>query len=260
MEVERKRVAREKARADAAVPPDLRTRREHQEKQMALAKAEDELKKAEDDLQAQEKALALDRRVRQVTLARAERELRELEGRLDELTLRAPRDGLVQIALNFRGDGRKFQIGDSAYVGMDVATLPDLSVLQVRARLPDVDEGAVRVGMRADCVLDAYPDVRHGGVIESITPIARPEGRDGVRHVFDVVVALDRTDPATMRPGMSVRVEVLRRRVEGAWLIPRQALRRVDGKTVARLDGLSDTPVDIEFCAEDTCALRGSPS
>lgn len=256
MEAERKRVALEKARADASVPADLRTRREHQEKQLAVAREADALKKAEEALATELRSARLETRIKEIALARARRDLVDVETRLEQLTVRAPRDGLVQVSNNFRGEMRKFQIGDQAYAGMEVATMPELAELEVRARLYDVDEGAVKVGMKAECVLDAYPDRRYAGAVASVTPIARQDGRDAVRRVFDVLVKLERTDAETMLPGMSVRVEVIRRRVEGARLVPRQALRTIDGRTYGRVDGHGETPVEIEVCDELECAIR----
>jgi HlyD family secretion protein len=263
IEVERKRVALEKAQVEAAVPADLRPRREAQEKQLAVATARDALDKAEEDLATQRRSGGLDRRMHEVALARAERELADVESRLEELTLRAPRDGLVQIEMNFRDGVRKFQIGDTAFPGMDVATMPDLSVMQVRARLHDVDEGAVAVGMRAECVLDAYPDRRLAATVESISPMARPEGRDAVRRIFDVVLALDSVraggDPELMRPGMSVRVEVIRRRVDQALLVPRGLVRSAGNRATVPLASGRQEPVEIEFCGLQDCAVRTGP-
>jgi multidrug efflux pump subunit AcrA (membrane-fusion protein) len=260
IEVERKRVALEKARVEASVPADLRTQREHQEKQLAVSREEDAFKRAEEDLAALQRAARLDRRVKEIALVRASRELEELKSRLDELTLRAPRDGLVQVAMNDRGpEQRKLQIGDTAYTGMPVVTMPDLSEMHVEARLHDVDEGAIRAGMSADCVLDAYPGRIVPGKVASISAVARLGGRDVVRRVFDVVVKLDRTDSEIMLPGMSVRVEVVRRRAEKTLLVPRQALRSAGGKTYARLRDGSETAVELEFCALHECALRRGP-
>jgi multidrug efflux pump subunit AcrA (membrane-fusion protein) len=259
IEVERKRVALQKAEVEAAIPADLRPRREHQEKQLAAANARDALEKAEQELTTQRRSGQLDHRIREVALTRAARELEELESRLEELTLRAPRDGLVQVGMNFRDGARKFQMGDSAFAMMDVATMPDLSMMQVRARLHDVDEGAIAVGMRAECVLDAYPGQRLAATVESISPMARPEGRDAVRRIFYVVLALSRTDPAVMLPGMSVRVEVIRRKVDQALLVPRHLLHAGGTRATVRLASGREEPVEIEFCGLTDCAVRTGP-
>ena len=42
---------------------------------------------------------------------------------------------------------------------------------------------------------------------------------------------MQRTDPQLMRPGMSMRVEVIRRKVEGALIVPRAAVSSYPGKT-----------------------------
>jgi multidrug efflux pump subunit AcrA (membrane-fusion protein) len=47
---------------------------------------------------------------------------------------------------------------------------------------------------------------------------------------FPVRIALDRADPARMRPGMSVRVEVLGPETRDALLVPRAALQLGAGR------------------------------
>jgi len=200
MEVQRRKAELEKARTEVDVPADLYPRRLFQEKQMALDRQRDALAKAEEDLTAQRRAGNLEQRVKALAYKRSERELRELRERLDDLVLRAPRDGLVQIAMNHR-EGRKFLVGDTTYPGWPVASLPQLDAMQVEAQLSDVDDGAVRPGMPAECVLDAYPDRIWKGKVQSVSPIARTQGREGTKRFFDVIVALEKTAPELMRPG-----------------------------------------------------------
>jgi multidrug resistance efflux pump len=81
--------------------------------------------------------------------------------------------------------------------------------MMVEAGLPDVDDGEVKVGMAARCTLDAHSDLVLTGRVVEVGPIARrAEGR-GLRRHFPVRIALDGGDPERMRPGMSVKVEVL---------------------------------------------------
>jgi multidrug efflux pump subunit AcrA (membrane-fusion protein) len=255
MEVDRKRADLEKAQVEASVPPDLYPKRLYQEKQLALSQKKDALAKAEQELAADRRAARLERTVKSIALQKSERELADLRSRLEELTVRAPRDGLVQIAIN-RREGRKFLIGDQSFPGMVVASMPNLGAMQVRARLSDVDDGAVREGMVAECVLDAYPDKRWKGTVKQVSPVARGEGRDATRRFFDVMVALEQAAPALMRPGMSMRVEVVRRHAEGALLVPRVAVRSYPGKTEVRLNGGGVQAVEVEWCTELACVLR----
>ena len=258
MEVERKRAELEKAEVEASVPGDLYPRRVHQEKQLALAQKRAALAKAEDELGAHRNATQLEKTVKSVAATRAERELTDLYARLEELTVRAPRDGLVLIGMN-RRVGRKFLVGDQAFPGWMVASLPNLGAMQVRARLSDVDDGAVRQGMRADCVLDAYPGRVFTGRVTQVSPVARADGQEATRRFFDVLVALDKPAPELMRPGMSMRVEVVRRRVDGALLVPRVAVRpaTVPGKTEVHLTGGRRETVELQWCTELMCVVQG---
>lgn len=257
MAVERQRAAYGKAELEANVPPDLYSRRDFEDRKLRLLQARDALTKAEDDLRGAQRTSQLELKIKQLARERAEQDLRTLTTRLASLTLRAPRAGLFQIALN-RREGRRYLVGDSVFYGTSVAALPDLSAMQVRARLSDVDDGAVRPGMPAECILDAYPERRHAAQVREISPIARVEGRDSQRRFFEVVIALEKTDPEVMRPGMSVRVEVIRRQLSDVLQVPRAALRATDkpgGWAVQRGDGALQG-VTIEVCAELSCAIR----
>jgi multidrug efflux pump subunit AcrA (membrane-fusion protein) len=256
MEVDRKKAELAKAGIEAGVPSDLYPRRLYQEKQMALHTQRDALAKAEEDLRAQRRSASLDQKIKQVALVRARRDLTDVDRLLEDLTLRAPRDGMVQIAIN-RRENRKYLVGDQAFPGWAVATLPELTSLQVRARLSDVDDGAARQGMPAECVLDAYPGKVFRGAITQVTPVARAEGRDSTRRFFDVVITLDGAAPELMRPGMSVRVEVIRRRLDKALLVPRVAVTSWPGKARVRVAGGREEAVDIEWCSETACVVRG---
>ena len=258
MEVERKQADLDKAQVEASVPGDLYPRRLYQEKQLALASKRDALAKAQEELAAQQRAARLERTVRTVAARKTERELLDLRARLEELVLRAPRDGLVQIGINRRErEARKFLVGDQAFAGWPVASMPDLGAMQVRARLSDVDDGAVREGMRADCVLDAYPDRVWGGSVKQVSPVAKADGREATRRFFDVLIALDKPAPNLMRPGMSMRVEVIRRKVEGAFIVPRAAVHSFPGKSKVVLTGGQTQLLEIDWCTDLACVARG---
>jgi multidrug resistance efflux pump len=254
--IERDRADLQKAAIEADVPPDLVARRDYQQKQLTLAQQRDTLAHAEQDLRVQQQTSALDIRIRQVALDRARRDYENLNRQLEELTLRAPRDGLVQLGYN-QWENRKFLAGDQAIPPWVVASLPELGGMQVRAKLSDVDDGTVREGMAAECVLDAYPGRVWKGSIDKINPLARPDGKNATRRFFEVVVTLQQAAPDLMRPGMSVRVEVIRRRAAQALLVPRQALSGWPGSQRLRLASGATTQVEVEFCTEFACAVRG---
>jgi multidrug resistance efflux pump len=242
----------EKARIAAAVPADLLSSREYQERQLSLRRAEVGLEKAQKDLAAQRQASEADLEVQEITLRRSGRDIAQAEQAIDALTLRAPRDGIV-VTASHPWEGRKLREGDNVWVGMAVASLPDLETLMVQADLSDVDDGRIAPGMEAVCTLDAYPSESFRGRVVDISAVAQEKPRRPLLRSFPVQVRLDRVDPRRMRPGMSVRVEVLGAEIRGALLVPRAALD-VSGRSprVLLADGTAREvrlgPCDASFC------------
>ena len=76
------------------------------------------------------------------------------------------------------------------------------------------------------------------------------------RPGFPVRVSLERTDPL-MRPGLSVRVEIVRGRWDEALVVPRGAVRFEEGGPVVRRGGKSDpVPVTLAACTPVECVVE----
>ncbi|HEV8580809.1 MAG TPA: efflux RND transporter periplasmic adaptor subunit [Thermoanaerobaculia bacterium] len=254
-QVEKERSEVAKARIAAAIPKDLLSLREYQERQLALARAQAELAKAEEDLAAQRRGSVADVQIQKITLEKSRREIRTAEEAIEALTLRAPRAGIVLIA-NHPWEGRKLQVGDTIWVGMTVATLPELSSMIVQASLSDVDDGRIAPGLAALCTLDAYPGVTYRGRVAEISPVARESRRSLLLRSFPVRIDLERSDPRRMRPGMSVRVEVLGPERKDALLVPRAALDLSGARPRALLAAGGASAVRLGPCAANECVVE----
>lgn len=242
-----------KARLRATLPGDIIAAREVQERQLDLRRAEVELEKARTDLEAHREASAAELKVKRIDLERARREIREAEEAIAALSLRAPRDGMV-LAGNHPWEGRKLQEGDEVWSGMTVAILPEMGSMVVEARLSDVDDGRIAPGLEAVCTLDAYPAERFPCRVGEIAPVAREESRNSLRRFFPVRLSLGRVDPR-MRPGMSVRVEVLAPEIRGL-LVARSALDLSQGRPRVHLSGGSSREVRLGPCAAAECLVE----
>ncbi|MEO6325815.1 MAG: efflux RND transporter periplasmic adaptor subunit, partial [Thermoanaerobaculia bacterium] len=203
---EEKRVTLAKAQIDAGVPEELRSKREHQDKQLARDKATAELAKAQDELAGFRKANASERAVKEISLSVTDREIRLAQDAMKALVVTAPQDGLLLIADHPR-DKRKFQMGDTIWVGATVMRIPDLTTLRVEALLYDVDDGRLVPGDRVVCALDGFPARAIGGQVTDIAPVAQQPSNESLRRGFRVLVSLDKTESDWMRPGMSVKIE-----------------------------------------------------
>jgi HlyD family secretion protein len=253
--VQQKSSALHAARVSADIPPDLFSAREVQERQLNLRRAEVDLAKAEEDLAAQRQASAADLDVRKIALEKSRREIRQVEEAVGALTLRAPRDGIMLVA-DHPWEGRKLREGDSAWVGLAVASLPDLSSMIVNADLSDVDDGRVTPGMEVLCALDAYPGETYHGRVEDVAAVAQEAQRRPLLRSFPVRIRLDRVDTRRMRPGMSVRVEVLGPPVRNALLVPRAALDLAARPPRVRLAAGGTAEVHLGACNAAECVVE----
>lgn len=253
--VEQKLSELARARIKADVPKDLLSLREYQERQLALRRAEVELEKARTELAAARESTATDVALQRIALDKARREIRTAEEAIQALTLRAPRDGIAFIA-EHGWEGRKFREGDTTWPGMTIVQIPNLASMRVAAALSDVDDGLVAPGMEAVSTLDAFPGEPFAGRVVDLSPVAQESARSSLLRFFPVKVALDRVDPERMRPGMSVRVEVLAERREGALLVPRSALDLAGERPKVLLAGGGEAEVRLGPCSSSECVVE----
>jgi multidrug efflux pump subunit AcrA (membrane-fusion protein) len=254
-QLEQKRVELAKAEIEASIPESIVERRAYQERQLALRRAQSEHDKAQEELEAFRKASASEMAVLEIALDKARREFEAAEQAIATLTLGAPRGGLLVVAENPWED-RKFQVGDTAWTGLTVARIPDLSEMRIESRLDDVDDGRVEIGDRATCTMDAYPELPIPCRIVDLTPIAQEGDRQSVRRAFRVSVTLDRTETALMRPGMSVKVEVLASSLADALLAPRGGLDLGVEPPIAHLAGGGRREVRVGPCNALECVVE----
>lgn len=141
--------------------------------------------------------------------------------RLDDYILRAPMDGTI-----LRRDG---EIGEVAGTDTVLFWIGVEKPLEVVAEINEEDIPRVEAGMEVLMRSDAFPGRTIEGSLSRITPKGDP-----VAKTYRVRVALPPDTP--LRIGMTVEINVVVRRVEGAILIPRSALEG-DRVLVAGADG-----------------------
>jgi HlyD family secretion protein len=252
VELRQHQLALEKASVHADVPSDLLSVREAQDRQLAKKQAQVAVEKAKQDVAAQKEEAALDLKVKQIDVDKARRAIDATEKSLADLVLTAPRDGTVVVEEHM-WEGRKYHVGDNVWPGMRIVSLPDpAGGMEVLAELSDVDDGKVAVGETGTCTLDAYPGDALACKVERLTPVARSRnGRGSLRRAFEVVLSLPKSNDR-MRSGMSVKVELRRKPVDGAVVVPRGAV--VDGKRV-RLESGELRDVTVGACDAEACAI-----
>lgn len=110
--------------------------------------------------------------------------------------------------------------------GTVLFVISDISSLEVRARVDEVDIGGIHVGDPAMVTHGAYPDREFGGRVTRVAPLGRREltaAGQGNAVTFDVTVEVENRE-GLLRPGMSVDVSVISERRENVLLVPAEAV------------------------------------
>jgi len=183
------------------------TRETHEADELALARARQRVEAA---------------RARLVSLTGSRLELaresaRELAGRAESLTVRAPADGLVY--------NLPRKTGESVEEGQVVASVADPDHLRVRVRVDQPDLPRVAVGQRLVVTFDGLPERRWGGRVTLVSPGLRSvEGRQ-VGEVLGEIA-----DPTSqLPPNASVNVQIVVGEKKAALVVPRGAINH-DGE------------------------------
>lgn len=269
-ESERKRVAvdkaeveAEKAKIDAAVPAELRAAVEWRKFQATWQEKKAALDKAKLEQRSYAVSARSDVASARAAEEKARRDVAAADKALASMSLVAPKDGIFLVG-NFWMWGpegpRKLQPGDTVWSGYPVGTIPDPSEMEVQVALAEADVGRIAPGMAARCVLDTYPDRVFAGRVEDVGSVSRESGGRGpfagaVKPGFPVRVSLAKSDPL-MRPGLSVRVEVVRAAWPKALSVPRAAVRFEKQGAVVRRPGGATAGVKLAACTPLECVVE----
>ena len=223
---------------------DTVSRIENEQAKLALKDAEQRLRELEakikSDSTSAEADLASKRRKREKALfdfQRAERGLQNLQ-------LKAPADGMINVLPNYRSGGPfgggevEFREGDRAWAGAQIIELPDLSSVHLEARLDETDRGRLTLGQEAIIRIQAIPDKEFKAKIERISVLARADFSSWPpTRLFDLGLILIDVDPK-IRPGMSAIARIATDRVPDVILVPSETVFQRDGYPILyKLDG-----------------------
>jgi len=144
--------------------------------------------------------------------AEARRELARL--RVARSIIRAPLSGMAVT--------REIEPGEFLPAGTLVTTIHQLSRIKAVVGIPEDDISYFQVGAEAHLVIDAYRDREFTGKIHFLSPAATGKNRS-----FPAEVAID-NQGGELRPGMIVRVRLVKQVYEDVIVVPRDAVLERD--------------------------------
>lgn len=215
------RVERESARLDV------------EEFTLSVERSKAALESARLEGQAELQLLQLEEQQNQQTV-------QDVQERLDKTTLRAPADGLVILPSIWKGGSRgSVTAGDTLWRGSEFMQLPDLSEMEVLAWVHEVDASLVAVDQSARIVVDAFPDPPHPATVRRVADLAvSRDGEEEAAKYLKVKLELEQTDE-TMKPGMTVRAEILVHEQSDVLSLPLEAVVQEGEATFAYVRGLT---------------------
>jgi multidrug efflux pump subunit AcrA (membrane-fusion protein) len=226
--------ARHRLDLDAA---ELLSKVEAEKRAITVANAERLVRELEDKLAGEREITAADLAIAQQKVDKMRYDVGETERMIRALTLTTPRDGMVSLLPNFRAGGPmartspEFRRGDRAWAGAAIAELPDLASVRMALRVDEADRARLASGGATRVRVDAVPDREFAARIAEISLVATPDFTSfpPVRN-FDVSVALVETDPR-LRTGMSATARIELDRLDDALMVPASAVVERDGTT-----------------------------
>ncbi|MBN2337365.1 MAG: efflux RND transporter periplasmic adaptor subunit [Acidobacteria bacterium] len=205
------------------ISKDLLPANTYQKYQLNVTKSKLSLQKAREQMDNFEKSYTSQMALVEINRSQAEINLKKIESDMQVLKIDAPQDGILIYGDNWASN-RKVQTGDNIFPGMEVASLPDLSSMQVLGFVYDTEYSTLSPGQRCRVRFDALPGYEVGGVIESLTSVAGRKGFASEQKVFQTVVRLDKVDVDMLKPGMTAQVDVPLVLAGDAPAIPREYL------------------------------------
>ena len=237
-------------------PTDIISVKERKQVQLDFEVAKSEAKTIGARITSLERAASAEIALLTSKQQHAEAIVRETQNAIQNMTVIAPRNGTVVYVTNWRGDKKK--TGDSVWRMERVVEIPDLARMMAKGDVDESDAGKVAVGQRVTLTLDAHPDEElHGTIRETARTVQRSQSSSSKLKVLRVDIALDKSNPAKMRPGMRFHGTVELSRAKNALLVPRDAVYLSPRGPIAyRRGAFSVTPVPLKLGTQNEKSIE----
>lgn len=203
--------------------------------------------------------------IRQSELSKMEIQLKQVKKKVEKakkdlasLTVLSPAEGLVVYQKNWSNNGRKFTVGDQPWGGASIITLPDLSIMESRTSVNEVDISKVKVGQKVKVKLDAFQDTTFQGEVNSVARLGKKAGSKSDVKVFEVTILL-KGNAKILRPGMTTSNQIIMDEIPDQIYIPFEALFQDGGSFFVYLKsggGFDKTEVEVGTKSQDYIVIK----
>lgn len=181
-------------------------------------------------------------------LAQTRNKYEKLQDLEKEFRISAPKPGMVTYIREWGGRKRKTGSSISPW-DPGVATLPDLSVMESKTYINEVDIRKVKEGQQVNIGLDAFPDVQLNGTVSQVANVGE-DRENSESKVFEIVITVNESD-STYRPGMTTSNEIITSTLDSVVQIPLEAIFSEDDLTFVYIKGVSIEKQEVKIGARN---------
>ena len=168
------------------------------------------------------------------SLRKARQEYDKMKEIENSFRIYAPKSGMV--IYRRRWDGQKQGIGSSVGVWDPVvAELPDLTTMQSKTYVNEIDISKVSVGQDVEVGVDAFPDKTYTGFVTEVANIGE-QLRNTNAKVFEVIIEVHEYD-SILRPAMTTKNMIITDIIDSVLFIPIECVHANDSMTYVFVNG-----------------------
>jgi multidrug efflux pump subunit AcrA (membrane-fusion protein) len=183
------------------------------------------------------------------------------------MELKAPSSGLLTLLPNYSGiimssDAKPYKVGDNVSSGMVLCQIPDLTTLEMDAKLEEADRGRIAVNQDVLVRVDALPEFTIPARVSQVSSLAEMSMEYPYTRSFRAYAFILRPD-GRLRPDMNGGMDIIVNRIPNAVSIPSKALFTRAGKPIVYLaeqGRYRAVEVEVQARNPDEVAVSGIPA
>ncbi|NVO09220.1 MAG: RND transporter [Bacteroidales bacterium] len=160
-----------------------------------------------------------------INLEKQKREKLDMMGIMNKFVIHAPKPGMVIYYREWSGQKRKVGSTISPW-DLTVATLPDLSVMNSKTYVNEIDISKIKKGQIVRVGVDAFPEKKYSGEVTEVANIGEQLPNTDAK-VFEVVIRVNGFDPI-LRPSMTTSNQIITNVYENVQSLPLEAIHADD--------------------------------
>jgi HlyD family secretion protein len=163
-----------------------------------------------------------------ISLDKARRRQIETESIMKQFEIKAPAPGMVIYKREYNGAKRTVGSDVSTY-DLVVAELPDLSSMNSRTFVNEIDVSKIKVGQMVRVGVDAFPDKKYTGRVLDVANIGEQLPSTDAK-VFEVIIQVNERDDI-LRPSMTTSNQIITQSFNDVLYLPLEAIHTNDSLT-----------------------------